>query len=72
MADDVRPLERRVFDARRRGEIKSDDTPGQIDEAEQLGVLSAEEADAIRRFDAKVMEVTAVDDFAPDELGHTR
>lgn len=69
MADDVRPLERRVFDARRRGDIKCDDTPGQIDEAERLGVLSAEEADAVRRFDAKVMEVTAVDDFAPDELG---
>ncbi|HEY5667340.1 MAG TPA: acyl-CoA dehydrogenase [Gammaproteobacteria bacterium] len=71
MADDVRPLERRVFDARRRGEIKSDDTPGQIDEAERLGVLSAEEAEAVRRFDAKVMEVTAVDDFAPDELGRS-
>jgi acyl-CoA dehydrogenase len=71
MADDIRPLERRVFDARRRGEIKSDDTPGQIDEAERLGVLSAEEAQAIRRFDAKVMEITAVDDFAPEELGCT-
>ncbi|MGD8339357.1 MAG: acyl-CoA dehydrogenase [Gammaproteobacteria bacterium] len=68
MADNIRPLERRVFDARRRGEIKSDDTPGQIDEAERLGVLSADEAEAIRRFDAKVMEVTGVDDFSPDEL----
>jgi len=68
MADDVRPLERRVFDARRRGEITSDDTPGQIDEAERLGILSADEADAVRKFDARVMEVTAVDDFEPDAL----
>jgi len=68
VADVIKPLERRVFDARRRGEIKSEDTPGQIEEAEQLGVLTAEEAETIRKFDAKVMELIAVDDFDPAEL----
>ena len=68
MADELKPLERRVFDARRRGEIKSDDTPGQIDEAERLGVLTAEEAETVRRFDARVMELTGVDDFDPAQL----
>jgi hypothetical protein len=29
-----------VFDARRAGEIKADDIPGQIDEAEQKGTLT--------------------------------
>jgi acyl-CoA dehydrogenase len=67
-ADDIRPLERRVFDARRQGDIKADDTPGQIDEAENLGILTSEEADAIRRFDALVMDLTGVDDFDPSEL----
>jgi acyl-CoA dehydrogenase len=67
-ADDIRPLERRVFDARRRGDIKADDTPGQIDEAEKIGVLTSEEADTIRRFDALVMDLTGVDDFDASEL----
>ncbi|HMB73750.1 MAG TPA: acyl-CoA dehydrogenase domain-containing protein, partial [Gammaproteobacteria bacterium] len=68
MADEVRPLERRIFDAHRKGEIKADDTPGQIDEAERLGVLTADEADAVRRFDASVMELIGVDDFDASEL----
>ena len=71
IADDIKPLERRVFDARRRGEVTSEDTPGQIDEAERLGVLTADEAQRIRSFDAKVMELTGVDDFDPEELSRT-
>jgi acyl-CoA dehydrogenase len=71
MADDIKPLERRVFDAKRRGEITVDDTPGQIDAAERLGVLTSEEAQRIRDFDAKVMELTGVDDFDPAELNRT-
>jgi acyl-CoA dehydrogenase len=69
LAEEVKPLERRVFDARRRGEIESEDTPGQIAEAEAKGVLTPEEAAAVRRFDALVLDLTGVDDFAPDELG---
>jgi acyl-CoA dehydrogenase len=71
MADDIKPLERRVFDARRRGEIQTGDTPGQIAEAEQLGILTSEEAQQIRDFDARVMEMTGVDDFDPAELSRT-
>jgi acyl-CoA dehydrogenase len=68
IAEHVRPLERRVFDARRAGDIKADDTPGQIDEAEQKGIVTAAEAAAIRAFDRKVLELTGVDDFAPEDL----
>ena len=68
LAEQVKPLERRIFDARRRGDIEADDTPGQIDEAEARGVLTADEADAVRAFDGTVMELTAVDDFDPAEL----
>jgi acyl-CoA dehydrogenase len=68
MAEQVKPLERRVFDAKRAGEIESDDTPGQIDEAERKGLITREEAAAIRAFDARVMELTGVDDFDPREL----
>jgi acyl-CoA dehydrogenase len=68
LAEEVKPIERRVFDARRAGEIKHDDTPGQIDEAEEKGIVTAEEADALRAFDRKVLELTGVDDFAVDDL----
>jgi acyl-CoA dehydrogenase len=70
-ADDIKPLERRVFDARRSGEITAGDTPGQIEAAERLGVLTGEEAQRIRDFDARVLELTGVDDFDPAELGRT-
>ncbi len=68
LAERVKPLERRVFDARRAGEITADDTPGQIDEAERKGVITAEEAITLREFDAQVIAVTGVDDFDPSEL----
>jgi acyl-CoA dehydrogenase len=68
MAEAVKPLERRIFDAKRAGQIEREDTPGQIDEAERKGIVSADEARAIRAFDARVMDLTGVDDFAPDEL----
>lgn len=71
MAATVKPLERRVFDARRRGEIDSENTPGQIDEAEQKGILSAEEAAEVREFDALMLELTSVDDFDPSEISRT-
>src|SRR5690606_31910962 len=65
LAEAVKPLERRIFDARKAGEIASDDTPGQIDEAEKKGILTAEEAERVRAFDRFVLDVTSVDDFAP-------
>ncbi|HEX5419905.1 MAG TPA: acyl-CoA dehydrogenase [Gammaproteobacteria bacterium] len=68
MAERVKPIERKVFDARRAGHIESDDTPGQIDEAERRGIISPEEAERVREFDATVLALTGVDDFDPSEL----
>jgi acyl-CoA dehydrogenase len=68
LAEQVKPFERRVFDARRAGEIKADDTPGQIDEAEAKGIITAAEAESIRAFDRKVLDLTGVDDFDPRDL----
>ena len=68
LAESVKPLERKVFDAKRAGQIAADDTPGQIDEAERRGVLTSEEAEQVRNFDGKVMALIAVDDFDPAEL----
>ena len=68
LAERVKPLERRIFDARKAGQIKAEDTPGQIDEAEEKGVLSKAEADAVREFDRQVLALTGVDDFDPRDL----
>lgn len=68
LAEKVKPLERRVFDAKRSREIDSEDTPGQIDEAQRKGVITHEEAESIRAFDARVMDLTGVDDFDAADL----
>ncbi len=68
LAESIKSLERKVFDARRAGRIKASDTPGQIEEAERLGVLSADEARRIREFDDKAMVLINVDDFDPAAL----
>jgi hypothetical protein len=67
-AESIKPLERRVHDARKRGEITAEDTPGQIAQAEDGGILTHSEARELERFDALVMELTGVDDFDPSEL----
>ncbi len=69
LAEQIKPLERRVFDAVRAGELTSEDTPGQIDEAEGRGIISAAEAERLRAFDARVLELTGVDDFDAGEVG---
>ena len=68
LAEKVKPLERKVFDAKRRGELAADDTPGQIEEARKKGFITAAEAKQIIGFDQKVMALIAVDDFAPEDL----
>lgn len=65
----VKPLERKVFDARKSGVVTAEDTPSQINQAEEKGILTAEEATQLRDFDDKVMTLIAVDDFTADALG---
>jgi hypothetical protein len=43
-------------------------TSSQIDEAEQKGILTPAEAEAVRAFDRRVLDITGVDDFDPSEL----
>jgi acyl-CoA dehydrogenase len=71
MAERIKPIERKIFDARRAGRIKRDDVPGQIDEAERAGIISVDEAEQIRAFDREVMELTGVDDFDRREIGRS-
>ena len=68
LSESLKPLERKVFDARRAGRFQSEAIPVQIDEAEELGILSASEAQQLRELDRKVMSLIAVDDFSAIEL----
>jgi acyl-CoA dehydrogenase len=70
MADRAEALEKRLrVEGVKTGRVRSLDLPGQIAEAEQVGLLSAEEAAWLREYDRKVMDLVHVDDFAPHELG---
>ncbi|MCF7980544.1 MAG: DUF1974 domain-containing protein, partial [Pseudomonadales bacterium] len=68
LTETVKPLERKVFEARRSGVVTAEDTPSQINQAEEKGILTTDEAAQLRDFDHKVMALIAVDDFAADAL----
>jgi acyl-CoA dehydrogenase len=64
------PLERRLrVEGIKTGRITALDLPGQVDQGEATGLLTAEEANWLRDYDRKVMAMVHVDDFAPHELG---
>jgi acyl-CoA dehydrogenase len=64
------PLQKRIrVEGVKTGRITALDLPGQILQALQLGIISEAEAALLRDYDAKVMNIINVDDFAPHELG---
>jgi acyl-CoA dehydrogenase len=70
LATVAEPLEKRIrVEGVKTGLITSLDLPGQIDQALESGLISAAEAAVLRDYDAKVLEIISVDDFAPQELG---
>jgi acyl-CoA dehydrogenase len=70
MALQMEPLEKRIrIEGVKAGRITALDLPGQIEQALAAGLISDPEAQALRAFDRKVMNLVHVDDFAPHELG---
>ena len=70
LCERAEPLEKRIrVDGVKTGRVTALDPPGQIEQALAAGLISAEEAALLRDYDAKVMELIHVDDFAPHELG---
>jgi len=64
------PLEKRIrVEGVKTGRVTALDLPGQISQAQGLGILSEAEAVMLRDYDAKVSHLINVDDFAPEELG---
>jgi len=70
MADRAEKIDKRIrVEGVKTGRIQALDLPGQIVEAETLGLVSADEARWLLEYDRKVMDLVHVDDFAPHELG---
>ncbi len=70
LAEDAEAIEKRLrVEGVRTGRITALDLPGQIRAGLQLGIIDAAEAARLEAYDAKVMELINVDDFAPHEIG---
>src|SRR6202041_1346948 len=70
LATMAEPLEKRIrVDGVKTGRVTALDLPGQVSQALNLGIIGEAEATVLRDYDAKVMDIINVDDFAPHELG---
>ena len=70
LAEPAEALEKRIrVEGVKTGRVTALDLPGQVRQALELGIITAVEAESLRSFDAKVMELVGVDDFAPGEIG---
>ena len=68
LSEQMAPLERKLRQSQKEGLIQSDYLGHQIDEAEQAEVISKSEANELRNYHEKVLNLLAVDDFAPNEI----
>ena len=63
------PLEKRIrVEGVKTGRITALDLPGQIEQALGIELITASEAQLLREYDRKVMEIIHVDDFDAAEL----
>ena len=69
LAMTAEPLEKRIrVEGVKTGRIGALDLPGQIGQALAIGLISAAEAQLLREYDHKVMDIINVDDFESEEL----
>jgi len=63
------PLEKKLrVEGVKTGRVTALDLPGQIEQGLAIGLLSAAEAQQLRDYDRKVMDLVNVDDFSSEEL----
>jgi acyl-CoA dehydrogenase len=63
------PLEKKLrVEGVKTGRITALDLPGQIEQGLAEGILGASEAQLLREYDRKVMDIVNVDDFSTEEL----
>jgi acyl-CoA dehydrogenase len=69
LAITVEPLEKRLrVDGVKTGKVTALDLPGQIQQAMAAGIITENEANQLREYDRKVMNLINVDDFITDDL----
>jgi acyl-CoA dehydrogenase len=69
MSAELEPLQKRIrVEGVKTGRVTALDQPGQISQALELRIISDQEASMLRAYDAKVLDIINVDDFAPHEL----
>ena len=70
LAQTAETLEKRIrVEGVKTGRVTALDLPGQIREALAAGIITSTESALLLDYDAKVMHLIHVDDFAPHELG---
>lgn len=69
MANDLSPIEKKLRRARKSKQIAASYLPEQIVEARAAGILSDAEAKDMQVYHEIVMDLIAVDDFDPSEIG---
>lgn len=69
LSEHMAPVERKLRQSQKEGLIRSAYLGHQIDEAEIAEIITTSEAAEMRGYHKKVMNLLAVDDFAPDEIG---
>jgi acyl-CoA dehydrogenase len=63
------PLEKRIrVEGVKTGRVTALDLPGQVEQSLAIDLITAAEAQTLREYDRKVMEIINVDDFTTDEL----
>jgi acyl-CoA dehydrogenase len=63
------PLEKKLrVEGVKTGRVTAPDLPGQIEQGLAIGLLTAAEAQQLRDYDRKVMDLVNVDDFSSEEL----
>ena len=65
----VEQLEKKLRTARKEGAISADYLPDQIEEGARAGIINADESTRLLEYHEKVMNLIAVDDFAPEDIG---
>ncbi|OUU80228.1 MAG: hypothetical protein CBC38_02200 [Gammaproteobacteria bacterium TMED78] len=72
LAEEIIPIEKKILLAKKNKTLTSKTFFEEIQEAEAKEIITPAEKDKIIDFDAKMMEVMAVDDFDPKELVRDR
>jgi len=69
LSEELAPLEQKLRQAQKERLISSEYLGQQIEEAASAEVITKSEADRMRDYHQKVLELLAVDDFGPDDFG---